>query len=65
MPATAGSLPYGMAGGSPGALGQHYLERTDGSVVAMAGADSVEAQAGDVLVVDHAGRAAATARLDG
>ena len=47
--------PYGMAGGSPGALGRHYLERTDGSVVAMAGADSVEALAGDVLVVNTPG----------
>ena len=40
-----------MAGGSPGALGRHYLERADGSVTEMAGADAVEAQAGDVLVV--------------
>ncbi len=47
--------PYGMAGGSPGALGHHHLERTDGSVAAMAGADSVEAQAGDVLVVNTPG----------
>jgi 5-oxoprolinase (ATP-hydrolysing) len=43
--------PYGMAGGSPGALGEHHLERVDGTVVAMAGADSVEAGAGDVFVI--------------
>jgi 5-oxoprolinase (ATP-hydrolysing) len=43
--------PYGMAGGSPGALGEHYLERIDGSVVPMAGADSVEAGGGDVFVI--------------
>jgi 5-oxoprolinase (ATP-hydrolysing) len=43
--------PYGMAGGSPGALGEHYLERVDGSVETMAGADSIEAGAGDVFVI--------------
>ncbi len=43
--------PYGMAGGQPGGLGGHFLERADGSIVQMAGADSVEAAAGDVLVV--------------
>ena len=48
--------PYGMAGGSPGALGQHHLERTDGTVVEMAGADSVEAQAGRRARRAHAGR---------
>jgi 5-oxoprolinase (ATP-hydrolysing) len=43
--------PYGMAGGSPGELGVHFLERADGSIAAMRGADSIDAQAGDVLVV--------------
>ena len=43
--------PYGMAGGSPGALGVHFLERADGSIAAMKGADSIDARAGDVLVV--------------
>jgi 5-oxoprolinase (ATP-hydrolysing) len=47
--------PYGMAGGQPGALGRHFLERADGSVVPMAGADSVDAVAGDVLVVNTPG----------
>jgi 5-oxoprolinase (ATP-hydrolysing) len=40
-----------MAGGAPGELGRHYLERTDGTVVPMAGADSVDAFTGDVLVL--------------
>jgi 5-oxoprolinase (ATP-hydrolysing) len=43
--------PYGMAGGEPGALGEHHLERADGSVVPMGGADSVDAEAGDVFVI--------------
>jgi 5-oxoprolinase (ATP-hydrolysing) len=43
--------PYGMAGGAPGALGRHHLERADGTIVPMAGADSVEAAAGDVFVI--------------
>jgi 5-oxoprolinase (ATP-hydrolysing) len=47
--------PYGMAGGSPGALGHHHLERSDGTVAAMAGADTTEAQPGDVLVVSTPG----------
>ena len=33
--------PYGMAGGSPGALGRHWIERADGTIVPMAGCDSV------------------------
>jgi 5-oxoprolinase (ATP-hydrolysing) len=47
--------PYGMAGGSPGALGRHYVERADGGVVEMAGADSVDVAAGDALVVETPG----------
>jgi 5-oxoprolinase (ATP-hydrolysing) len=47
--------PYGMAGGSPGERGRHFLQRADGSVVPMAGADSIEAEAGDVLVVNTPG----------
>jgi 5-oxoprolinase (ATP-hydrolysing) len=47
--------PYGMAGGSPGALGRHFVERADGGVTEMAGADSVDVEAGDVLVVETPG----------
>jgi 5-oxoprolinase (ATP-hydrolysing) len=47
--------PYGLAGGQPGALGHNYLERVDGSVVELAGADSAEAGTGDVLVVETPG----------
>jgi 5-oxoprolinase (ATP-hydrolysing) len=47
--------PYGMAGGQPGALGRNYVERADGSVVELAGADSIEVGTGDVLVVETPG----------
>ncbi|MET9021255.1 hydantoinase B/oxoprolinase family protein [Actinopolymorpha sp. NPDC004070] len=61
-PATVSTLsghrrvaPYGMAGGQPGALGHNRIERADGSVVELAGADSAEVGPGDVLVVETPG----------
>ncbi|MET9484071.1 hydantoinase B/oxoprolinase family protein [Streptomyces sp. NPDC006638] len=45
------TAPYGMAGGGPGVLGDNSLERADGSVTPLKGVDSVEAGAGDVLVL--------------
>jgi 5-oxoprolinase (ATP-hydrolysing) len=47
--------PYGMAGGSPGALGWHRIERADGTVVPMAGCDSVAVGAGDLFVLETPG----------
>lgn len=47
--------PYGLAGGSPGALGANKVERTDGDVVSMAGSDSVDVAPGDLLVVETPG----------
>ncbi|WP_225848812.1 hydantoinase B/oxoprolinase family protein [Streptomyces sp. HPF1205] len=47
--------PYGMAGGSPGALGSARVERADGTVTHLAGSDSVPVGAGDVLVVETPG----------
>jgi 5-oxoprolinase (ATP-hydrolysing) len=47
--------PYGMAGGSPGALGANRVERADGTVTEMAGCDSVEVRPGDVLVIETPG----------
>ncbi|MER7466737.1 hydantoinase B/oxoprolinase family protein [Streptomyces sp. NPDC097981] len=43
--------PYGMAGGAPGVLGTHHVERADGTVVPMAGCDSVAVGSGDVFVL--------------
>jgi len=47
--------PYGLAGGSPGALGANRVERADGTITHMAGCDSVDVQAGDVLVIETPG----------
>ncbi len=47
--------PYGLAGGAPGALGRNRVECADGSVVDLAGCDSVEVGPGDVLVVETPG----------
>jgi 5-oxoprolinase (ATP-hydrolysing) len=47
--------PYGMAGGSPGALGANRVERADGTVTELAGCDSVDVQSGDVLVIETPG----------
>jgi 5-oxoprolinase (ATP-hydrolysing) len=47
--------PYGMAGGSPGALGHNRVERADGSTVELAGCDSTEVQPGDTLVIETPG----------
>ena len=47
--------PYGMAGGSPGALGRHWIVRADGTIVPMAGCDSVAVGAGDLFVLETPG----------
>jgi 5-oxoprolinase (ATP-hydrolysing) len=47
--------PYGMAGGSPGGLGRHWIARADGSVTPMRGCDCVQAGAGDVFVMETPG----------
>jgi 5-oxoprolinase (ATP-hydrolysing) len=47
--------PYGMAGGRPGALGRHWVERSDGTVTPMDGCDSVPVAAGDVFVIETPG----------
>jgi 5-oxoprolinase (ATP-hydrolysing) len=47
--------PFGMAGGSPGELGRHWVEHADGSITAMEGCDSAAVTAGDVFVVQTPG----------
>jgi len=47
--------PYGMAGGRPGALGRHWVQRADGTTVPMRGCDSVEVGAGDLFVIETPG----------
>ena len=45
----------GMAGGGPGALGRHWVERADGSVTELRGCDSVRLGAGDTFVIETPG----------
>lgn len=47
--------PYGMAGGSPGALGHNRVVRADGTVIELAGCDSTELAPGDVLEIETPG----------
>ncbi|HTM85990.1 MAG TPA: hydantoinase B/oxoprolinase family protein, partial [Mycobacterium sp.] len=47
--------PYGMAGGSPGALGHNRVERADGTVTDLAGCASTQVAPGDVLEVETPG----------
>jgi 5-oxoprolinase (ATP-hydrolysing) len=46
---------FGMAGGGPGGLGRHWVERADGSVTEMRGCDSVQLEAGDTFVIETPG----------
>ena len=47
--------PFGLAGGEPGRLGRHWVERADGRVTPMDGCDSVPVEAGDVFVIETPG----------
>ncbi|MGP7998624.1 MAG: hydantoinase B/oxoprolinase family protein [Streptosporangiaceae bacterium] len=47
--------PYGMAGGQPGALGRQWVEHADGRVTELAGCDTVQVAAGDVVVLETPG----------
>jgi 5-oxoprolinase (ATP-hydrolysing) len=46
---------FGLNGGSPGALGRHWIEHPDGTVTAMRGCDTVQVAIGDVLVIETPG----------
>ncbi|MPY82505.1 MAG: 5-oxoprolinase [Actinophytocola sp.] len=47
--------PYGMAGGSPGALGSNRVERADGTVEDLPGCGSADLSPGDVLIIETPG----------
>ena len=47
--------PYGMAGGEPGAVGRNYVERADGRIDELSGADRTQMEAGDVFVIETPG----------
>jgi 5-oxoprolinase (ATP-hydrolysing) len=46
---------FGCQGGSPGALGRHWLERADGTVTPMRGCDTANLAPGDVFVIETPG----------
>jgi 5-oxoprolinase (ATP-hydrolysing) len=46
---------FGLAGGSPGELGRHWVEHPDGSITPMDGCASVDLAAGDVFVMETPG----------
>jgi len=47
--------PYGMAGGEPGSCGVNRLERTDGSEIKLSDTGQVEADPGDIFVIETPG----------
>ena len=47
--------PFGAAGGAPGALGHNWVERADGTQVALAGTDQADLGPGDVFVIETPG----------
>jgi 5-oxoprolinase (ATP-hydrolysing) len=47
--------PYGLAGGSPGALGRNAIERADGTVDELSGCAFAEVGSDDVLIVETPG----------
>ena len=47
--------PYGMHGGEPGRTGRNFVERSNGTVTELRGADGADMQAGDVFVIETPG----------
>jgi 5-oxoprolinase (ATP-hydrolysing) len=47
--------PFGVAGGSPGALGRNWVERSDGSVESFGATAKVDMNPGDTFVVETPG----------
>ena len=47
--------PYGMAGGLPGAVGRNWVERGNGEVLRLGGADMAQLGQGDVFVIETPG----------
>ena len=44
--------PFGVGGGGPGELGRNWVERADGTRVALSGTDIIEMGRGDVFVIE-------------
>jgi 5-oxoprolinase (ATP-hydrolysing) len=46
---------FGLDGGTPGALGRHWIEHPDGTTTSMAGCDSKRLSPGDIFVIETPG----------
>jgi 5-oxoprolinase (ATP-hydrolysing) len=47
--------PYGLEGGSPGALGRNHVERAGGGIVELQGTDRIDMQPGDCFIIETPG----------
>ncbi len=47
--------PFGLEGGSPGAVGRQWVERADDARQDLTGTDSAELKPGDVFVIETPG----------
>jgi 5-oxoprolinase (ATP-hydrolysing) len=47
--------PFGLAGGSPGATGEQFVERADGTIETLEGSASVEMRPGDIFAIHTPG----------
>ncbi len=47
--------PYGLQGGEAGAVGENYVERSDGTVEELGNTANIEMQAGDVFIIETPG----------
>jgi 5-oxoprolinase (ATP-hydrolysing) len=47
--------PFGLQGGGPGAVGRNYVERADGSVLALGAKASIDMNPGDAFVIETPG----------
>ena len=52
---TRETVPFGLQGGCAGLPGRNYVERADGSVSSLKGADQTDMAPGDVLVIETPG----------
>ena len=56
--------PFGLEGGSPGALGRNWVERADGTREELSGNSKAEMNPGDVFVIETPGEADSAAPAD-
>ena len=47
--------PFGLKGGDPGALGRNWVERADGTRVALSGTAKIDMEPGDTFVIETPG----------